>query len=146
MNTTIINSLDRVRELARIRQKAWYDRNVKKVSDIKWKDRELFRELNASAGITTKTNRPQPEPQAEPQQPEYDQEQNYDQEQEPYYEPQQNYELINEPKPVEKARFATLTDKQIKKIRIVPTKSKQTLAGMLVLLKKNICRRFLPYI
>ena len=79
---------ERVKRLARIRQKRWYNRNVKKVSDYKKGQRALFNELKTNAGLTVETPLPEPEPMFEP-----------------------------EPQVVEIAKFNTLTDKEIKKFK-----------------------------
>ena len=100
---------ERVKRLARIRQKRWYDKNVRKVSEYKKEQRALFKELKTNAGLTV-----EPPPPIEPE-----------------YVP-----IVRQPV-TEIAKFNTLTDKQIKKIKKVPTKSKQTLSSVLATLKKS---------
>jgi hypothetical protein len=124
--TEVANEGDyaRVLRLGRIRQKHWYERNVKKVADNRRKDRELFKELKANAGIITTRQPIYNEP---------EQEQNI---QEEYYEPEKE-NIPVEPEPVEKVRFTNLTDKQIKKLKKRQTNSKQTYAGIIEILKKH---------
>jgi hypothetical protein len=126
--TEVANEGDyaRVLRLARIRQKHWYNRNVKKVSENRRKDRQLFKELKQQAGIITTSRNLPVEPAVEN---EY-----YEQETEPYYE-QEN--IPEAPQPVEKVRFTNLTDKQIKKLKKRQTNSKQTYAGIIEILKKH---------
>ena len=56
-------------EKARIRQKRWYAKNVKKVSDKKKEQRVLFKQLKESAGLVPEPEPeviPEPEPETEP--------------------------------------------------------------------------------
>jgi hypothetical protein len=121
--TEVVNESDyaRVLRLARIRQKHWYNRNVKKVSENRRKDRELFKELKQQAGITTISRNLPVET-----------------------EPVENNIQEPDPEPeepvLEVAKFTTLTNNQIKKIKKVQTKSKQTKAGIIAHLSVYITK------
>ena len=124
---------DRVLLLNRERQRKWYDLHKRKVSIHRQEQRQLFNRLRAEAGLNPQRNHHEPIPTNDDDDYDYD---------EPQHIIEPEIEPIPEPIPVPK--FSTLTEAQLKKIKTVPTKSKQTLAGLIKHLETNTTKGSIP--
>ena len=116
----------------RLRQQRWYTSNKAKVNEQRRAERALYKAQQ----------QPQPQQQQpQPQQPIPDIEPVYEQENHDL-----DYDVIETPQEIAKEipKFLTLTPTQLKKIKPVATKSKQTLAGILKHLETNTAKGSIP--